>query len=117
MLDYKLCKALKDAGFPQDFSLGQDFYAPNGEMFYAKVHFKEWLAEDLDHYGVKDISEFARCPSSNELRKACQQKFDRQLTRGISAWWLDRHAEDLYGFEQGQWDDMARLWIALQLEA
>ncbi len=81
---YKLCKALKDAGFPQKYSLSQHYIAPNGVMFWAKTDPKEWHSSDkaFEEYGP--MSEWARYPSSDELKKRCQEMLDKQLAIGIS---------------------------------
>jgi hypothetical protein len=117
MSDYQLCKALKDAGFPQDFKPGAKYYAPNGEGLQAKIDPKEWDEEELKHWGVKDISEFVRWPTSYELKTACQEKLETEFLRGISITWLERHEEDLYGYQREWYDHMARLWIALNSES
>lgn len=108
-MNYELAKELKEAGWPQSFSEGMDYYDKKGV-------FCESACSEYNH----DQDWAIRVPTLEELIEACRSKLDTlenygdmwQATQKLSTWKVGEW-EYVHGKGNTPSEAVARLWLAL----
>lgn len=119
-LPYELAKELKDAGFPQAFAAGMNFYYSDNDKAEHHLWLKDALSND-------NIPHCTKKPTLSELIEACGEEFD-----ALFSGWEDIHKG--YRDKDKQWradatnrtgyscagstpeEAVARLWLALNVK-
>lgn len=106
-MNYKLCKKLKDAGFPQMVAGGGYFLDPDHEVHGEQITFR---------------GDVVYVPTLSELIEACGEDFDLIRREELESWlggtrWCCMGNPDDYGINQYYGstpeESVANLWLAL----
>jgi len=106
MLDYSTCRALKDAGFPQEVE-GSDqpiYYYNNQVTIYKKASFTSSSALTNDHYKI---------PTLSELIEAIGDKFEYLWRDPMGTWKAESTELIPEVFGSTPEESVARLYLAI----
>lgn len=115
MLSYKICKRLKDAGFPQYLDTWDKIYPEESEAFFDKKKVNLNATPYLREAGEDEI----KIPTLEELIEECGDRFSSlEATRkdeDIIGWCAYDYAGDAFEEKKGDTPEeaMAILWLSI----
>jgi len=109
MIDYKLAKELKDAGFPQRQCIFDRYLWSLGNEPTPDNHFRIGMST------FPSGGELAYAPTFSELVEACGPAFN-SLYQRVKSGWVAKAQKKLVAGGSTPEEAVARLWLALQTE-
>lgn len=88
MLDYKTCKALKDAGFPQEFKASNYYYTAPGVSIAPE-------------FKTIDTEKMVKAPTLEELIDACGNRFHNLVLISTDVWYAENLPMDCGSAPEG----------------